>query len=94
MNLIFQSNQSILNELTLKIKSNNDKYGNIFPDKSFTDDHINSDDPNGTVSDKGITINSIGHHLSDSITSVENLNNKSCNCNPKVDSWKDEFNLK
>ena len=94
MNLIFQRNQSILHELILKIKSNNDKYGNIFSDKSFTDDHINSDDPNGTASDKGITINSIGHHFSDSITSAENLNDKSCDCKTKVDSWKDEFNLK
>ena len=51
-------------------------------------------DPNGTASDKGITINSIGHHLSDSITSAENLNDKSCDCKTKVNSWKDEFNLK
>ena len=35
---------------------------------------INSDDPNKTASDSEITVNSIEHHLSDSITSVENLN--------------------
>ena len=34
------------------------------------------------------------HHLSDSITSAENLNNKSCYCIARLESLKDEFNLK
>ena len=34
------------------------------------------------------------HHLSDSITSVENLNDKSCDCIANLESLKDEFNLK
>ena len=34
------------------------------------------------------------HHLSDSITSVENLNVKRCGCITRVESFKDEFNLK
>ena len=34
------------------------------------------------------------HHLPDSITSVENLNVKRCDCITKLDSLKDEFNLK
>ena len=33
-----------------------------------------------TVSDSEITINSIEHRLSDSITSVKNLNVKRCDC--------------
>ena len=34
------------------------------------------------------------HHLSDSITFVENLNVKRCNCITRLKSLKDEFNLK
>ena len=34
------------------------------------------------------------HHLSHSITSVENLNVKSCDCIIRLESLKDEFNLK
>ena len=47
---------------TALIDSNDDNYSET--DKSFTDEHINSDDPNKTVSDSEITINSIEHHLS------------------------------
>ena len=63
---------------TASINSNNDSYSAT--DKSFTDEHINSDNPNKTASDSEITINSIELHLSDSITSVENLNVKTCYC--------------
>ena len=55
---------------------------------------INSDDPNKTASDSEITVNSIVHHFSDSITSVENWNIKSCDCIIRRESLKDEFNLK
>ena len=34
------------------------------------------------------------HHLSDSITSAENLNDKSCDCIARLESLKDEFDLK
>ena len=34
------------------------------------------------------------HHLSDSITSVENLNVKRCDCITRLESLKEEFNLK
>ena len=67
---------------------------NILSHISFTDEHFNSDDPNKTASDKGIAINSIGIHLSDSMTSLENLNDKSRDCKTKLDSWKGELNLK
>ena len=77
---------------TTLINSNYDNYSET--DKSFTDEHINSDDPNKTVSDSEITINSLQRHLSDSITSVENLNVKSCDCITRLESLKDEFNLK
>ena len=77
---------------TTLINSNNDNYSET--DKSFIDEHINSDDPNKTASDSEITINSMEHHLSDSITSVENLNVKSCDCITRLESLKDEFNLK
>ena len=77
---------------TALINSNNDNYSET--GKSFTDDHINSDDPNKTASDSDITINSIEHHLSDRITSVENLNVKSCGYITRTESLKDEFNLK
>ena len=60
---------------TTLINSNNGNYSET--DKSFIDEHINSDDPNKTSSDSQITINSMEHHLSDSITSAENLNVKS-----------------
>ena len=62
--------------------------------KSFIDGHINSDDQNKTASDSEITIKSMEHHLSDSITSAENLNDKSCDCIARLESLKDEFNLK
>ena len=55
---------------------------------------INSDDPNKTASDSEITVNSIENHLSDRITSAENLNIKSCDCIITLESLKDEFNLK
>ena len=74
------------------INSNNENYSET--DKSFIDEHINSDDPNKIASDSEITINSMEHHLSDSITSVENLNDKSCDCIANLESLKDEFNLK
>ena len=67
---------------------------NILSHISFTDEHFNSDDPNKTASDEGIAINSIGIHLSDSMTSLENLNDKSRDCKTKLDSWKGELNLK
>ena len=47
---------------------------------------------NATITE--IAINSMEHHLSDSITSVENLNVKSCDCITRLESLKDEFNLK
>ena len=77
---------------TASVNSNNDSYSAT--DKSFTDEHINSDNPNKTASDSEITINSIEHHLSDSVTSVENLNVKTCDCITRLESLKDEFNLK
>ena len=55
---------------------------------------INSDDPNKTASDSEITVNNIENHLSDRITSAENLNIKSCDCIITLESLKDEFNLK
>ena len=72
--------------------SNNDNYSKT--DKSFTDEHINTYDPNKIASDSKITINGIEHHLLDSITSGENLNVKSCDCITRLESLKDEFNLK
>ena len=77
---------------TILIKFNNDNYRET--DKSFIDEHINSDDPNKTASDSESTINSMVHHLSNSIASVENLNVKSCDCITRLKSLKDEFNLK
>ena len=77
---------------TTLINSNNDSYSET--NKSFIDEHINSDDQNKTASDSEITINSMEHHLSDSITSAENLNDKSCDCIARLESLKDEFNLK
>ena len=77
---------------TASINSNNDSYSTS--DKGFTDEHINSDNPNKTASDSEITINSIEPHLSESITSVENLNVKTCDCITRLESLKDEFNLK
>ena len=77
---------------TALINSNNDNYSKT--DKSFTDEHINSDDPNKIAFDSEITMNSIEHHLSDSITSVENQNVKSCDYLTRLESLKDEFNLK
>ena len=74
------------------INSNNDNYSET--DKSFTEENINSDDPNKTASNSEITISSIEHRFSDSITSVENLNVKSCDCITRLESLKDEFNLK
>ena len=41
--------------------SKNNNYSNILSDKRFTDDHVNSDDPNKIASDNKITTNSIGH---------------------------------
>ena len=58
--------------------SDNGSYREI--NKSFTNEHINSVDPNKTASNSNITINSIEHHLSDSITSLEHLNGESCDC--------------
>ena len=52
----------------------NDIYGNILSNQIFIDEPINSKDPDKTASDNEITINSVNHHLLDSITSVENLN--------------------
>ena len=74
------------------INSNNDNYSKT--DKSFIDEHINSDAPNKTASDSEITINSMEHHLQDSVTSAENLKVKSCDCITRLESLKDEFNLK
>ena len=73
---------------TTLINSNNNNYSET--DESFIDEHINSDDPSKTASDSEITM----HHLSDSITSVENMNVKSCDCITRLESLKDEFNLK
>ena len=72
----------------------NDNYGDIFLSDKSTDEHINSDDPNKTASDNEITINSIEHQLSDSITSVGNLDVKSCSSITRLESFKNEFNLK
>ena len=77
---------------TVSTNSNNDNYSET--DKSFTGEHINSDDPNKTASDREITKNSIEHHLLDSITSVENLNVKTCYCITRLESLKHEFSLK
>ena len=55
---------------------------------------LDLNDLNKTASDSEITVNSIEHHLSDSITSVENPNVKTCNCITRLESLKDEFNLK
>ena len=77
---------------TTLINSNNRNYSET--DKSFTDEHINSDYPNKTVSDSEITINGIDYHLPDNITAVENLNVKNCDCITRLQSLKDEFNLK
>ena len=44
-----------------KDNSKNNNYSNILSDKRFTDEHVNSDDPNKIASDNKITINSIGH---------------------------------
>ena len=74
------------------INSNNDNYRET--DKSFIDEYINSDDPNKTASDSEINMNSMEHHLSNSIASVKNLNLKSCDCITRLESLKDEFNLK
>ena len=46
------------------------------------------------ASDSEITINSMEHHFSGSITSVKNLNVKRCDCITKLESLKNEFNLK
>ena len=73
---------------TALINSNNNNYCET--DKSFIDEHINSDDPNKTASDSEINVNSIEHHLSDSITSFENLNVKSCDCVTSLEFLKDE----
>ena len=51
---------------------------------SSSDEHINSDDPNKTVSDSEISINSMQHHLSGSITFVENLNFRSYDCITRI----------
>ena len=72
--------------------NNNNNYSET--DKSFTNEHINSDDLNKTASDSEITINSIEQHLSDSITSAQNLNVQSCDCITRLECLKDEFNLK
>ena len=61
----FHSEESV--DITL-INSNNNNYSET--DKSFIDEHINSDDPDQTASDSGITINSMEHHFSNSITSA------------------------
>ena len=63
-------------------------------DSEITGEHITSDSPNKTASDSEFTINSMEHHLPDSITSVENLNVKTCDCITKLGSLKDQFNLK
>ena len=77
---------------TKLINSNNDNSSET--DKSFIDEYINSDDPNKNASDSEISIYSMEHHLSDSITFVENLNAKRCGCITRLESLKDEFNLK
>ena len=69
---------------TTLINSNNGNYSET--DKSFIDEHINS---NKTASDSEIAKNSMEHHLSDSITSVENLNVKSCDFITRLESLKD-----
>ena len=69
----FHSEESV--DTTL-INSNNNNYSET--DKSFIDERINSDDPDQaatddpdqTASDSEITINSIEHHFSNSITST------------------------
>ena len=71
---------------------NNDNYSET--DKTFLDEHVNSDNPNKTASNSDITINSMEQHLSDSITFFENLNVKSCDGITRLESLKDEFSLK
>ena len=77
---------------TTLISSNNDNYRET--EKSFIDEHTNSDDPNKTASNSEITINRMEHHFSGSITSVENLNVERCDCITRLKPLKDEFNLK
>ena len=66
----------------MNVRERNPRYKKKYSetDKSFINEHINSDDPNKTASDSEITINSMEHHLPDSITSVKNLNVKRCDC--------------
>ena len=80
------NDNSYIPEKSVDTVSNNSKnqnfnYGNydhISSDKCFTDEHINSDDPNKTASENEITMNNIKHHLLDRIISVENMNVWSC----------------
>ena len=76
---------------TILINSNIDNCSET--DESFINELINSDDPNQTASDSEITISSMENHMSDNITSVENLNIKRCDCITRLESLKDEFNL-
>ena len=69
---------------TTLISSNNDNYRET--EKSFIDEHTNSDDPNKTASNSEITINRMEHHFSGSITSVENLNVERCDCITRLKS--------
>ena len=78
--------------VTALINSNNDYYNAT--GKSFTNERINSDDPDKNAPDSEITINSIEHHLSDCIISVENLNVNTSNYITRLESLKYEFNLK
>ena len=77
-----------------KDNCNYDNYGEILFSERFTNEHINSDDPNKTASDDEISVNRIEHHLLDRITSTENLKVKSCDCITRLESLKDKFNLK
>ena len=85
--------QGTASNKSINENSINNNYHNILSNKS-TNEHINSDDPSNTASDNEITIISIEHHLPDRITSVGNLNVKRWNCITRLESLKDEFNLK
>ena len=56
----------------------NDNYGNILSDKCFTEEPVNSEDPDKTVSSDEITIISVECHLSASITSIDRSSSRRC----------------
>ena len=75
------------------INPNDDNYSET--DNSFTDEHINSDDPNKTksASDSENTINNMEQHLPASLC-WKSEQVKSCVFITRLESFKDEFILK